>query len=815
MRTVLSWLCDFADFESLVDKGDQFYIDKLIDVLTEAMNERGFVVEGVERIGFDLNDVVVARVVEIDAIKGADRIRRILVDAGRSEHEQIVCGAFNFVVGNQVPLARVGAILPGNFEIGARKMKGVQSNGMLCSSRELGLGEDSDGLMLLDDSLVPGTGITTALGIVPDVVFDLAIEANRPDANCHLGVARELAVHFNLDFSIPFGADLSQIDHHKLPLGYLGDFGTNSLMLASFKDISGCQVEDFVVRRLALAGMRSVSPIVDASNYVMIELGQPTHPYDLDKLASADIRVRPAFASESIVTLDGQNRTLAFSRNPGDLPVDLVIVDQDDKPIGIAGIMGGGTSEISDSTKTVLLEVANFSADLIAKTSKRLGLRSEASARFERGVDPNIATLALERYCGLLSISPESISSVNIEFVPTVIALRVDQIKRILGQELPMAELYTQLEKMGFLIQDHSQGSVWVQVPSNRPDITIEADLIEEFARHYGYHRIARKILNVPSVGKLTKRQILRRELIDFSIARGYFEAWTPSLLAPDEQRRLGDELEAIRVSNPMAIEESVLRRSLLSGLLRSAGANIRRRFDQINLFEVGSVFSHSNPDEIFPVETERIGYISFSSGNERSLAFMLYQAMVERFSLDGRISFRRVSEIGPKVMAQRGYFGMHPTRSVALMLEDEIVGVVGEVDPYLAQDVAGISRDSVLYYLELDFDQAFYERVLAPHDLKVSQFPSASFDLCFGVSKERLSRELQSEMEQAITSYVGSITLIDIYEGAALKDVLRSLTYRVLVASMDHTLVESEIRAIRQAIIDQIERKNLGQLRN
>ena len=821
MRTVLSWLCDFADFGSLVDEKDPSYLDQLVTVLATAMNNRGFVVEGIERVGFNLENIVVAKVLEIQAIEGANRIRKISVDIGQDQPEVIVCGAFNFDVGDFVPLAKVGAVLPGGFAISARRMKGVASNGMLCSSKELGLGDDSDGLLILDPGLEVGATISSALRIIPDVVFDLAIEANRPDANCHMGVAKELAVHFDLEFRMPDITDISNVKVEELSSDRLGSSGVGALLLATFESTRELSVDDKVVRRLVLAGMRSVSPVVDASNYVMLELGQPTHPYDLNTLKSNGIGVRSAYPNEKVTTLDGQTRTLGITRNPADPSVDLVIVNDDDCPVGIAGIMGGASSEISSMTDAVLLEVANFSRELISKTSKKLGLRSEASARFERGVDPKIIDLALGRFCEILSTTPTLVARASKVPNEAVVVLRKKQVERILGQTLPLEELFAALVKMGFLIDPNSflDELIRVVIPSNRHDISIESDLIEELARHYGYHRITRRELGVARVGRLTVRQIVRREIIDFSVARGYYEGWTSTLLGPDEQKLLGDQRNSIRVTNPMAIEESVLRRSLLTGLLKSVGANLRRQSAQVKLFEVGRVFSHKSEEgdqsdqNDYPNESERIAFISYQADSESNVAFELYTSIEERFSLDKEVVFRRISSLEDESLMTPGFFGMHPSRSVAMLVDDRVVGVAGELDPYAASQFIGQIK-GVISYLELDLSRAFYDRVATNKDVSVSIFPSAQFDLSFSVPKELLSIELLREIESAISSYSRTVFLIDAYVPGSQEERGRSLTYRVVVTAMDHTLVDSEIRAIRQTIIDQVFRSGLGQLR-
>ncbi|HWC39968.1 MAG TPA: phenylalanine--tRNA ligase subunit beta, partial [Acidimicrobiales bacterium] len=367
MRVPLSWLRDFTPVE-----GDP-------DELAATFDDLGLVVEGVERVGEGLDGVVVARVLAIDAIPSADYITRVTVDAGDGPVE-VVCGATNFAVGDVVPLATVGTVLTGGLTVTRRKMKGVESNGMLCSGHELGLSEDSAGILVLGSDgsgggidAAPGTPLTDALGLEADVVFDLEIEGNRPDALSIAGVARDVAARLGLPFAIPE----PRVVEGEVPATRLASAAVEApdlcprLLVRVLVDVRVGASPPLVARRLTLAGMRPINSVVDASNYVMLELGQPTHPYDLDRLGGGGLLVRRARSGDSIVTLDGEERGLGSESNE-----DLLICDAESAPVGIAGIMGGATSEISPDTSRVLLEVANFDAMAIARTSARLGLRT-------------------------------------------------------------------------------------------------------------------------------------------------------------------------------------------------------------------------------------------------------------------------------------------------------------------------------------------------------------------------------------------------------------------------------------------------------
>ncbi len=525
MRVPLSWLRDFAPF------------DREPAELIAALDDLGLVVEDVETVGEGLADVVVARVTAIAAIEGADRIRQVTVEDGAGP-VVVVCGAWNFEVGDLVPLATVGAVLPGGFEIGRRKMKGIVSNGMLCSGRELNLTDDAEGILVLDPTggARPGQALTAALGIDPDVVFDIAVEANRPDALSVAGVARDLAARLGLPFAIPGVADVA---------GRLGSTGpeaeTTAPATPGVDTVASVQVEDldlcprftarvltgvevatsppWLTRRLALAGMRPINNVVDASNYVMLEVGQPTHPYDLDRLPGRGLVIRAAARGETLTTLDGVARTLGLPGPLGDDGRDCLICDADSVPVAIGGIMGGSSSEIDAGTSRVLLEAAYFDPMSIARTSKRLGLRTEASARFERGCDPAAIDLAGERFCQLIALTAGPAMSVVSGVLdvqgrvpaPFELDVRPSRIAGLLGATFTSEEIARLLAPLGIEAEPLGPGSddaLALTVPTHRPDIRPapmgEADIAEEVARTSGYSRIARRLPSWPQPGRLT-----------------------------------------------------------------------------------------------------------------------------------------------------------------------------------------------------------------------------------------------------------------------------------------------------------------------
>ncbi len=803
MKVLLSWLNEFADFYGLADT-----LDGVIDKVVAAANGLGLVVEGVERVGEGLDGVVAVKVIEIHPIEGADRIRRIMVDGGMGSLEQIVCGAFNFHEGDYVPLARPGVTLPGNFSIAKRKMRGVESNGMLCSARELGLGSDYDGLMIIkSDGVKPGDDLASTLGIDSDVIIDLAIEANRPDANCHMGVARELAVFFGIDFKAPEILDISKVERRPLPDDFIVE-GANSLRLAKF-DLTKIAKDRKIANRLELAGMRSISPAVDISNYLMLEVGQPTHPFDGDKVPGKRVRVRVAASGEELETLDGQVRKLKGESDSADSSYDLVIADIYGIGLSVAGVMGGLSSEIDDSSTSMLLEVASFRSDLIAKTSKRLGLRSEASHRFERGVDPDLGDFAIARFAYLAGVMPEYIDVVEKVTVRPTVVLPKSYIAERLGMEIDLDAVSAKLARLGFEISVN-ESTMTVVPPSNRPDVTVAADVVEEFARTFGYQNITRVKLTNDRVGRLSSKQRRRRDLVNYLVSRGYFEAWTSTLLSPTDMGLMGDTEVAICVKNPMAVDESTLRRSLSVGLSKALISNLNRREEFVQLFEIGKVFSMPNQGELLPRESERLAILSFT--REEIPPFALYRDLASFFGFYDQVVAERIEDQGALIGA--GFIGLHPGRTLLLRANGAIAGVVGELNPFAIEDLTGVLPHRRVSYVEIDLDETLFSITTSRRPSTPSIYPAADFDLSFEVASDVLAIELENLIARSIVGYNPKISLIDSYVGDSVKVLSRSLTFRVQVVSMDHTLTEAEIRSARLNAIEAIHQSGVGKLR-
>ena len=789
MLVPLSWLRDFAPFEA--DPSS----------LAETFDDLGMVVEGIEKVGEGLGGVVVARVLDVRPHPGADRLQRADVDTGDGSTRQIVCGAPNLAAGQLEALASVGSVLPGGFEIGRRKVRSQWSDGMICSPRELGLGEDADGIMVLPPHLEVGAPFADAMGIGVDVVYDLAIEGNRPDAMSIAGVARDAAARLGLPFAIP-EHPLVEADLRTAEVATVGVDCPDLCPRFTARAVDGVEVgpsPPWVVHRLTLAGMRPISNVVDASNFVMLELGQPTHPYDLDLLPGHGLLVRRARPGEVLVTLDGVERRLG----DGD---DCLICDATGVPVGIGGIMGGASSEISATTRRVLLEAAYFTPMAIARTSKRLGLRTEASARFERGCDPAGIEAAVARFCSLLETGQVAAGMLDASNLPppaAPIRLRTARVNALLGTSLDEGQIRSCLEPIGFATAPAGDAVLEVVPPSFRPDATGEIDLVEEVARHHGYSRIARTVPRSAQVGGLSTYQRERRRLRDVLAGAGVSEASSSPLLAPGDHERAGLSGEAIEAVDPLAREESVLRTSLLPGLLKAVAFNASHRNPDVALFELGHVFAvPADRAAELPDEREKVAVAVAGTGAGAPAAKRILDVV-----LDG---LRRAPEA--RLEATTAAPGLHPTRTARLELAGEAAGYVGEVDPDV---VEAFGIEGRVGWIELDLDLVLPTRRTYVQARPVSKLPSSDIDLAFMVDDAVPAAAVEATLRRAGGELVVDLCLFDVFRDPRIGAGRRSLAYRLRLQALDRTLTDAEIAEVRDRCVAAVGEVHGAELRS
>jgi len=804
MLVPLSWIRDFTP------------VDAPVPDLVSALNQLGLEVEGVEQPGAEITGVKVARVVGVEKHPDADKLQLVDIDTGSGE-TRVVCGAPNVVPGMVVPYAGSGATLPGGFVLERRKIRGVVSDGMLCSAKELGLGDDHSGILGLDQSTTLGADVRGVLGL-DDVIFDLAITPNRPDAMCVTGVARELAAHFSLPFDLPepnapVASDVtSQIsvvidDDVRCPR-YLGRVARVTLGPSPA----------WMAQRLVKAGMRPISNVVDVTNYVLLERNQPLHAFDLAKLGGRGIVVRTATAGETITTLDDVERELT--------PDDLLICDAARVPQAVAGIMGGSTSEVSDATTEILLESAYFERMGIALTSKRLKLRSESSARFERGIDPDAIARNAERAMELLvevadaKVAPDAVDVYPRPVERERIILRASRVNAVLGTTLDAEDVWDALAPLGIELdspaEDGDGDTVVAIVPTFRPDLDREIDLVEEVARRIGFDRIGRTLPDTRGqVGALTPRQRERRLVADALVGVGLSEAITLSLVAPADLERAGAPLDRlVRATNPLRAEESVLRTAVLPGLLRALAGNRNQGLADAALFEMGRVFLSPAGNRAvdagpLPDEPEHVA-IAWSGGvrrrpveNDRPVD--VYDAVdAVRAVLDAL----GVADVVLEPVTNTGF---RPGRAARVLVSGVEAGTVGEIAPAVL-DALNLEAPVVAAELELDvlLDAPRRNRTFrAP-----SRFPASLLDLAFVVDESVAAASIEATLRAELGDVLEAVRCFDVFRADSLGAGRRSLAFTLRLRAPDRTLTDTEAGELRARAVAAVEQAHGAELR-
>lgn len=797
MKLSYQWLCDLVDLEGISP-----------EEVAEQLTMRSALIEGLERPGAALASLRVGLVLERKKHPDADRLSICQVDAGAGPIE-VVCGAPNVAAGQKIAYAPVGTELPGGLKLEARKIRGVVSRGMICSERELGLGEDHDGILVLGGDAPVGASFVKVMGL-DDVIFEIDNKTvtHRPDQWGHLGFARELAGIF--------GRELKPLALH------LGLHPVQGEVSIEVQDREGCPLylglrvdkapaaaasPDWMQRRLRAAGMRPIHLLVDLSNYVMLETGQPTHPFDLDGLAEQRIVVRRALPGEVITTLDEQERKLA--------PSDLVVADGR-AAVAIAGIMGGASCEVGPETRRMLLESAAFDAISVRKTSSRLGLRTDALARFEKFLDPTLPELALRRYAALLAeICPETEIHLGFEQAGQAdctvrrIALRPARARLKLGYNLETAEMAERLRCIGFGVEGDAPDAavLKVDVPSFRAgrDIEHEDDLIEEVGRMAGYDRVPSVLprLAVEPPRRDPLRLLERTAALSLVHAAGYTEVLNYSF-ATDRQVKLyhaGTE-PFLKLQNPMAADQSRLRRSLVPGILEHLGRNQLHR-DEVRLVEVGRTYFAENGADGLPEERRELAAVRLArsvSGRKKELNYeqVVLDARTDLDHLLVRLGFSweggRPEEVPPFA---------HPGRCLAVKIHGTCVGHLAQLHPKLARDFEIESPTAVLV---LRLDTMVSQPVEIVKMRPIPAFPAARRDLSMEAPESLLIGAIEAEILAAGKKRITRVELFDVYRGPGIAEGHRSLAFRLSYRAEDRTLTDEEVEGIHQRVMRRLE---------
>lgn len=786
------WMCDYVDMELSPEE------------LMQSLIMTGSEVEGFEELGLHLKKVVVGKIVSLEKHQDADKLSVCIVDVGETEPLQIVCGANNIFEGAYVPVAMIGANLPGGFKIKKGKIRGVHSYGMLCAGEELGLTEEDypgagvNGIMLLTDDLELGTSLREVLGLT-DTVFEIEIGANRPDCLSVLGMARECAAALSKDINTPntsYGTAGGNISDY-VKVSVKDTDLCERYIARAVKNVKIGPSPKWMKERLISAGVRSINNIVDITNYVMLETGQPMHAFDHKLIRGEEIIVRRAQNGEKITTLDEKERKLSD---------DMLLICDAEGPIAIAGVMGAENSGIKDDTTTIIFESAKFMQGNTRRTSRTLGLATESSMRFSKGVDTAGCKTAMDRALNLIEqlgageIVSGEIDILSADISPKQVVVSADRVNGRLGTNLSAADMAGLLERV--FIKTAVEGDVLTcDIPSFRGDISLAEDISEEVARMFGYDNIP----TTKMAGEVIRGVVpFEEKIIDRSksvlTGLGCYECVTYSfaavseldklMLEPDDRRR-----KMVKIINPLGDEQGYMRTSAVPDILKVVATNLKMKVSDVRLFECGRVY-HLTDD--LPEENK---YICISLCGDED--FFTLKGVVENL-----LESFGIIELSLAPEASSYY---HPGRSASLYIDGEKAGELGEIHPDVAK---AYDIDKKVYVAELNL----HAIINATDDTKkyepLPRFPAAERDLALILDDSVAAGDVLSCIRKNAGEFFESAELFDVYTGAQLGEGKKSLAFRIVFRAKDRTMLDEEANEARDAIVKAAEAEFGAKLR-
>lgn len=789
MNLSMRWLKEFVELDEMPMR-----------TFTEAVTMSGSKVEGWEVEGSEINNVVVGKVLSLERHPDSDHLWITKIDVGSGEPLQIVTGAQNLKVGDVVPVALNNSTLPGGKKIKKGKLRGVESNGMLCSLGELGLTKHDfpyaieDGIFVLQEACKLGQPICEALGF-NDTKVEFEITSNRPDCFSVIGLAREVAATFDKPLKL----------HKPIVKGGHGSCkdmldvkveATDLCSVYSARVVKNVRVKPsprWMRERLRAMGVRPINNIVDITNYVMLEYGQPMHSFDLRFIKDNKIRVRRAKDGESITTLDGVERKLTTK--------NLVIADSE-KPIAIAGVMGGEYSGIMDDTTTIVFESACFDGASVRTTARDLGMRTDASSRYEKGLDPNNCLPALERACELVElldagdVMDDYMIDRHYDSERRKIYLDVDWINRFLDIHLTADEMKTILKKLDC----EFEGNL-ILVPTFRPDLEHKADIAEEIARFYGYNKIPGTPLPGGAQGKYSDWQKFKRTINDTMLALGASEIMTYSFISPkyyDKIRMPADSplRKSITISNPLGEDTSIMRTTALPSMMEVLARNYNNRNEAVCLFELASEYIPTTEDKL-PEEKNTL--IVGMYGNQAD--FFTAKGMAEQL-------LEELSVSGYEIEASSDEYSYHPGRCAVLTLDGERLGVIGEIHPKTAENYGIAER---VYCFTLDVDLMFRHAKAEKTYIPLPKFPAVTRDLALLCNEDIPVLKLEKIIAKAAGSLLEKIRLFDVYQGEQIETGKKSVAFSLVLRSSDNTLTEEHTASVMKKIMKELEKAGIS----
>ena len=772
--------------------------------LAAGLTASGLEVEAVEAVAPPLDGVIVGEIVERVKHPDADTLGVCRVWTGREELS-IVCGAANARAGLKAPLATIGAKLPGGIEIRKAKLRGVESFGMLCSARELGLSEDATGLMELPDSLAAGTPLAEALAL-DDTVLEVNLTPNRGDCMSVLGVAREAALRAGRTLAGPSIQPVPAASTERFPVELEPGAGCARFAARVIRGVRpGTPSPLWLRERLRRAGLRPIDAIVDVTNYVMLELGQPMHAYDLGELEGG-IVARRARAEEKLTLLDGREITLD--------PSVLVIADRA-KPLGLAGVMGGAHSGISDTTRDVLLEVAFFLPDAIAGRGRRWGLVTDASQRFERGVDPTLQERAIERATALLLEcaggvpGPVEVTELPSEVpVRDPVAFRPERARRLIGAAVPDDAMASIFERLGMRV-DRADRARWNVVPPPwRFDVAIEEDLVEEVARVHGFDAIPETEPAVrEAMPPVTETRVPVDAAADLLVQRGYHEAITYSFVDPALQARFLPGAEALALANPIAADLAAMRVSLWPGLVRALVENQRRQQARVRLFEVGRRFDVSGGDL-----TEVPVIAGLAAGATLPEQWGARSEPVDFFDVKGDVEalLRATGAAGEFRCVPERHPALHPGQTARVLRDGRPVGWIGRLHPQLEREL-DLTYSAVVFEIETESGLA----AVVPRHREISRFPAVRRDIAVIVDEAVPVQALIDRIQASAGALLTDVVVFDVYRGQGITPGRKSIAIGLNLQDISRTLTDTDTDAVVARVVSDLEREHEATIRD
>lgn len=773
--------------------------------IADAVTLSGSHVDSINFADNGISGIKIGRITEVKQHPNADKLVVTKVDLGDRE-VVIVTAAKNVFEGALVPVALSGAVLASGDIIGNHDFRGIISEGMFCSYQELGYGDSvipkeyRDGILILKDEFELGSDIVNALDM-EDSIIEFEITPNRPDCLSIIGMARETAATFDQSITMPEITEEFK-DHDELLFGgvEIKTENCDKFVLRVLDDVKIEESPNWLQNYLMKAGVRPINNIVDITNFVMFEFGQPLHAYDLDKITGNKLYVRCAENGEVVKCIDSKERKLESG--------DIIIADESG-PVGIAGVMGGFDTEVTKSTKRILLESARFDRESIRNTSKRLGLRSEASTRAEKGIPIELVEQAAARFCTLVeklgsaTVLNEKHIADNSDNKPIQIEMKYDSVNKLLGTEITKEQMINYLERLEFKCEDNGE-TCSVTVPGFRTDIEIEADLIEEIGRLYGFHNITPQ----PLCGQLIKggvthirsvEDLLKRDLY----ALGYFEALSYSFISPKASNKAGIDDENsknyIKLINPLGEEFSVMRTTVIPNMIDILAKNQKQKAEEITIYELGNIFVKSNSDDE-PLQKRRLCLGMYGDVDFYTIRADI-KALLNRIGIMD-VRFKKNSET----------VTFHPGRCAEVFVGDISIGIMGELS-YEISERYDLNKRS--YIAELDVNLISENAVLTKTYEKIIKYPSMNRDIALVLDKSVSAEEIEGVIKSVDSDIIEDVKLFDIFTGEQIGEDKKSMAYEIIYRSKDRTLVDEEVNEVQKEIVNRLESKFGASLRN